>query len=239
MIQASDIFARVVAHLDDHNSGRYTEAADLVPALNSAVEYLTTVFSAGFERKKIFPETLTELTKVALLSVTGTGQTRKVDVTTIYPNMWTIFGVEPNPITAGDPAAFSETRNKMATRLTIEEWNDKAEDPFSPGTTIGIPNTFIRTAYTGPGAYFEADHQYIFIRPGSVFEGESPKVVIWYLLRPTVVVSGATVLAFPVSLFGWLVTKTLNYLSMQHGPESKYGPVTEKELMSLIGLINS
>jgi len=237
MITASEILNRVKAHLDDHDSGRYNEADDLIPALNSAVEYLTTVFSAGFERKKIYPEVLTELVRTLILPVVGNGQTRKVDITSVYASLWTIIGVDPNPLVTGSPT-LDESRNRWATRLTLEEWNDKAEDPFAAGSLVSIPDMFARAAYTGPGNYFGA-YQHIMIRPGAMFDVASPVIALWYLSKPSKVTTNASTIEFSVSMTNWLVMKTLNYISLQHGPESKFGPVTEKELMSLISLINA
>ena len=57
-VQISTIFTRVRAILDDDNSVRYTEAKDLVPAANSALDYISSLFLAAFETKQIFPMVL-------------------------------------------------------------------------------------------------------------------------------------------------------------------------------------
>lgn len=236
MITASDIFNRVKSLLDDDDSGRYTEADDFVPALNAAVEYLTMVFNAGFEQKKIFPEILSELSRTAILAIEGTGTTRRIDITTLHPSIWTIFGVDPNPSVGGSPEVLVESRDRWAAKLTLEEWNDKSEDPFSPGTSQVIPGTFVKTAYIGPGRYIDSTHVHLFIRPGYAID-DAAKAAIWYLAHPETVTSGSSTLSFPTTIINFLVQKTMYYMAYQHGPESKYLPVTEKELMGLISLI--
>ena len=96
MILASAVFTAIRAHLDDDSSGRYTPTDDLSPAVNAAINYLVAVFNAGFEQKKIYPESLRELVKLSIVPVTGSGNTKRADVTDICENLWTIIGVEPD-----------------------------------------------------------------------------------------------------------------------------------------------
>lgn len=233
MILASDVFNDVRSFLDDDSSGRYTEVNDLVPAINKAVGYLVTVFNSAFEQKKLSPEVLRDLSITKILAVTGT-TTKKCDLSSIT-DLWTVFGVEPDPVVAGSPELLSESRNRFAGRLTLEQWNDALADPFSPGSGVSILSDFVRAGYLGPGQYFGDNKLYIMIRPASVFTVD--KLCLWYLKNPTKVVTGATQVEFPRSLHGLLVDKTLNYLSIQHGPESTYGKVTDKEVTQLIGLM--
>jgi len=134
------------------------------------------------------------------------------------------------------PEDFSGLRSKFAKRLTLEEWEEKSEDPFSPGTSQSIPSMFLRPAYLGPGRYFDADHDFIFIRPASLV---TDNVGIWYLQNPTVVTSTASEIEFPQSLFQLLVDKALGYISLQHGNDSKYGQNVEKDLLQLIQIMGS
>lgn len=243
MILASEVFTAVRAHLDDDNSGRYGVTTDLIPAINAAIKYLIAVFNAGFEQKKIYPESLRELIRLEIVDAIGSGNTKRADVTNICEDLWTILGVEPDAeeaegttTTTIAPEDFAGLRSKFAKRLTLEEWNEKAEDPFSPGTGVSIAPAFLRPAYLGPGRYFDADHDYIFIRPASLV---TDNVGIWYLKNPTVVAGAASEVEFPQSMFQLLVDKTLGYISLQHGPESKYGQNVEKDLLQLIQIMNS
>lgn len=247
MILASDVFTAIRAHLDDDNSGRYTEVDDFAPIVNSTIRYLIAIFNVAFEQKKAAPESLRELVRVAILPVTGAGNIKKANITAGGLNIWTIFGVEPDPSinsyttpapgTTAAPEVFVETRNKLADRLTLEQWNESDEDPFSAGTLQSIPGTFVRAAYLGPGRYFGAAEDYILIKPASVFTDDF--VGIWYLINPTKVTSGVSQIAFPESMFNFVVDKSLNYLSRQQGPDSKLGPITKQEVEQLVSLINS
>jgi len=236
-VLASDIFTTVRAVLDDDSSGRYSEANDLTPFLNLAVNYLIMVFNATFEQKKLSPESLRELLSTSIISVTGTGTTRKVDVTALMPTLWTICGVDPDPVVTGTPNVLSETRNRWATRMTLEAWNDASEDPFSASTLQSISTDFIRPGYIGPAKYFSDTLYHILIRPSSMFVAD--KVAIWYLKNPSLVTSGSSSVEFPRSIFNLLVDKTLYFLSMQHSPDSKYLTVTDKDITQLINLISS
>jgi hypothetical protein len=242
MITASDVFDDVLSFLDDDSSDRYDEAKDLVPAINNAVLYLVSLFNTAFDQKKLTPEILRELVSVAILPVTGT-TTKKADVSSL--SMWTLFGVEPDPvkqtITPTPPAVaydvLVESRNRFATRQTLAAWNDTLSDPFSAGTLVSIPAEFIRAGYIGPGMYCGDSKPYIMIRPAAAFTADF--VAIWYLKNPTVVTSGSTSIEFPRSLHNLLVEKTLNLLSLQHGPESTLDKITDKAVTQLVGLMIS
>lgn len=238
MITASAVFNDVRSFLDDDNSLRYSESADLVPALNKAVLYLTTIFNSAFEQKKLSPEVLSELVYTAIFSVTGT-TTKKANVTTLMATLWTILGVDPDPIVTGSypNELLSETRNRWAARASLESWNDSQSDPFSPGTGISILADFAKPSYIGPGHYGGDSSLYIMVRPGSVFTAD--KLAVWYLKNPTTVLTNASTIEFPRRLHNLLVDKTVNYISIQHGPESIYGKVTDKEVSTLVSLMIS
>lgn len=314
-ILASDIFSSVLSFLDDDSSGRYSESADLIPAINRAVGYLVAVFNTAFDAKKLTPESLRELTTTKVLAATGIS-TKKIDLSTIT-DLWTILGVDPDPltgtlssattaianasltlngtssdnvitltgtsgtanITAGGLtklATFAtnltttatnfvtawrdaytavgvavsssagtiifvdsllETRNKWAKRLTLEQWEGSLQDPFSAGSGISIISDLVRPGYIGPGIYFADTKPYILVRPASAFTAD--KAAIWYLKNPSKVTAGATSIEFPRSLFTLLVEKTLNFLSLQHGPESTLGKITDRDVSQLISLVIS
>jgi hypothetical protein len=245
MILASDVFADVKSFLDDDSSGRYQEQTDLVPAINNAILYLVAVFNAAFEAKKISPESLRDLSITKILPVTGT-TTKKCDLSTIT-DLWTVFGVEADPSIMGSglSATLSESRNKFATRMTLENWNDALADPFSAGTGVSIPSEFVRPGYLGPGQYLGDGKPYIMIRPAVAFTADY--VAIWYLRNPTKIATGATSVEFPRSLHGLLVQKTINYMAMQHegaggyksASDTKYRAITEQEIKTLVSLMLS
>jgi hypothetical protein len=233
MITASDIFTTVRSQLDDDNSGRYTEAADLVPAINKAILYLVAIFNIAFDQKKISPESLRELNKNRVLDCTGT-TTKKISLAGVT-DIWTILGVDPDPILNG--TNLGDTRNRWATRMSMEEWNDALADPFSAGSGVLIPSSLVRPGYIGPGDFQGDGNLYIFVRPGSIFTAN--KAALWYIKNPTIVTNGASQIEFPRSLFNILSEKTLYYLSYQQGPDSPYGKITEKEISQVLTLMLS
>jgi hypothetical protein len=191
------------------------------------------VFNSAFEQKKISPESLRDLSVNKILAVTGTS-TKKADLSSIT-DLWTVYGVEPDPSESAD--LLVESRNRFATRMTLENWNDALADPFSAGTGVSILSDFVRPGYLGPGQYFGDGKLYIMIRPASCFTAD--KVAIWYLKNPTKVTVNTSQIEFPTSLHSLLVDKTLNAISIQHGPESLYGKITEKEVNQLLQLMLS
>lgn len=249
MIAAADLFTAIRSQLDDDNSGRYTDntaAADLPSAVNAAIRYLITVFNVAFEQKKAAPESLRELLRIKIIPVTGSGNVKKADVTDTSDDIWTIVGVEVDPevldmdtfSTTPAPDIFITSASKFAKRLTIEQWSESSVDPFSRGSIQTIPSEFVRTAYLGPGRYMGNNDIYIFIRPSIAFVN-SNNIALWYLDNPSEVTSSSSDVEFPMSMFNFIVDKALNYISRQQGPESKLGPVTDKDVTQLISLINS
>jgi len=234
-ILASEVFTTVRSLLDDNNSGRYSEANDLVPSINMAIDYLVVIFNAAFEQKKLSPESLRELTVVAIANTSGSGSTKKADVTSIISSLWTILGVDPDPDITTSPDVLSMTNNRWAKRMTLEAWNDASSDPFSAATLQNIPADFIRPGYIGPGKYFGDSVYHIMIRPASVFTED--KVAVWYLKNPTKVSSGSSSIELPRSLLGILTEKTLNFISRQHSPDSKYLSATEADITRLVKLM--
>lgn len=253
MILASDIFTSIESLLDDNNSGRYSRVDDLCPAVNMAVRYLVQIFMTLFEQKKFAPESLRELVRVSILPVTGTGNIKKANLTLANLNILTIFGVEPDPGLVDNFTTFApdatiefnsymyadpdliETRHKFADRLTLEEWQDASEDPFSSGTLMSIPADFARAAYIGPGRYFNNSEDFIMIRPSSLFTNDY--IALWYLINPTSIVAETDYVALPDSLYNLIVEKALNFLSLQQDPSSKLGPITKQEIEQVISLM--
>ena len=241
-VQASVLFGRVRSMLDDDNSDRYSESDDLIPALNSAISYVTTVFTAAFEQKQVQPEVLWELTEIWIINPSVTGNTAKVVLTynslVFKDAVWRIIGVDPNPShDAGSPEIFTESTLRFAKRLTIEEWNYALEDPFMPGTLQSIPSDFARVCYIGPGNYSSNDIPQLLLRPGSVFSATAARVGVWVLLKHTTIAASSGEILFPVSVHSLIEQKMLNYIAYQHD-NPKYYQVTDKEVKELITLIN-
>jgi len=247
-ITASTVFTAVQSLLDDDGSGRYTETYDLVPAINLAIQYLVTVFTAAFDSKRLQQEQLGELLKVLVFTPTFVGTApnytaARVNLTDhgtyTRDNIWTIFGIEPNTEHAtGTPQDYVGGTGKWATKITLLEWNDSIDDPFAPGTLISIPSEFQKFSYIGPVVLDGDADDYILIRPGGAFNTTNPKVAVWVLMNPTAITSGTSVVEFPMSLENLLIQKTLQYISMQHGAQAPLGAVTEKEIATLINLMN-
>lgn len=248
-VTASTLFSRVRSMLDDDNSARYTDADDLVPAMNSAIGYLTTLFSAAFEQNKLQPFALSELTEVWIFDVVIAGTVANVNLNEakhIVPspvfndNVWSIIGVEPNPAwtsaAQGAPETLNNTRNRFAARLPIEEFNYSTEDPFSPGYD-DVPDDFKRVCYTGPGNYFLDGDPYLLLRPISELSDTNDRVGVWMLMNHPTIASSSTELLFPVNVHPLIEQKMLQYITYQSDDDRLF-KITDKEVKELIQLMN-
>lgn len=233
--------------LDDDNSARYTEAADLVPAMNSALGYITTLFTAAFEQKKLQPFALSELTEVWLYPVVVTGSTGYVNLNSsvvasgsppvFNDNVWSIAGVDPNPNLVGTaPPLFSESINRFATRVPLESWNYVPKDPFTPGYE-NVPDDFKLVAYTGPNNLLGDGDPYLMVRPASLFGDGLSRVAVWVLLTHGAIVDGTSALKFPVNIHSLVEQKMLQYITYQNDDERLF-KITDKEVKELIQLMN-
>jgi len=243
MATVATLGAQVRALLDDDasTSPRYTYDQDIIPAMNSAINYLVAVFTAGFEAKQIKPEVLHGLIAAKSFDVVKQGVIAKIDVSGLNWNteVWRLLGVEPNPSLSeeeGEDLLYSV--GKMAKRLTLEEWNHSQEDPFMRGSTAAIPTVFMEAAYTGPGRYFDSTKDHILLRPAELID-DGLKVAVYYLKNPTALSTSASTIEFPVSVHGLIVQKTVQYITYQHSSEVKYFQVTDKEVKELIALLNT
>lgn len=233
--------------LDDDNSARYTESADLVPAMNSAIGYITTVFSAAFEQKKLQPFALSELTEPWLYEIVVTGSTVTINLNdssvllgappVFNDEVWAIVGVDPLPATGTTtPLQFFESLYRFAKRLTLEEWNYALEDPFTPGYE-DVPSDFQRVCYTGPNMLLGDGDPYLLMRPASLFDGAYPRVAVWVLLKHAEITAGTDEILFPVNIHPLIEQKMLQYISYQ-GDDERLFKITDKEVKELIQLMN-
>lgn len=246
MTQASVLFGRVRSMLDDDNSVRYTETDDLVPAINSAIGYIQTVYSAAFEQKQLQPFALSELTEPWIFTPTVFGNTAKVNLNSsgvagaepiFNDKVWTIIGVDPNPsINNATPDTFLFSTNRLAKRLTMEEWNYALEDPFTPGYE-DVPADFARACYVGPGLYGNTSDPYLMLRPASMFTESGDRVVVWVLLKHDTITAGTDSVKFPVTVHPLIEQKMLQYITYQNDDDRLF-KITDKEVKELIQLMN-
>lgn len=229
--------------LDDDNSARYTDAADLVPAMNSAIGYITTLFTAAFEQKITQPEILSELTEVILYLREYEGTLARinlndsVDGTIVFNDIvWRIIGVDPYAPAASDEMFYMSSR--LAKRMTIEEFGYSTEDPFAPGYE-DVPDDFSRACYMGPNNVYGDDNPHISIRPGAVPDKYSGIVNagVWVLMKHPEITSGTSVLKFPVNTHPIIEQKMLQYITYQSDDERLF-KITDKEVKELIQLMN-
>lgn len=240
-IPASTVFSRVRSALDDDNSERYTETDDLVPAINSAIDYIKTVFTAAFEMKKLHPFVLSELTSVWIFDPDVVGDTANIDLDSygshdFNDEVWSIVGVDPNPTVTGSPEVLDESINRFATRIPYDKWNISQDDPFAAGYP-NVPSDFLTVCYTGPGNYFNDGSPYLLLRPGTEFAAVGDRVAVWVLLNHTEITAGTGVVQFPSNVIPLIEQKMIQYITYQSADDRLF-KITDKEVKELIQLMN-
>ena len=232
MIATSDVLSSLRSLLDDDNSGRYTDADDLIPAINASIDFWVSVLNHGFEQKRIIHESLRDLVTVGHYTATSTGDIASV---TLPDTVWTVFGVD---LEAVEVSGEWVGQGKVADRLSISEWGHVDNNPFAAGTSQDVPDAFKRAGYIGIGSYTETGSKGILIRPASMLN-EAKDVLIWYLNTPTKVTSSTDDIEFPRSMELAITHKALNYISYQHGPQSPYFQYTDRDVTLVAQLLNS
>ncbi len=84
--------------LDAEGSDYYTDAEDLIPAINSSIQWLVSVINTGFAKNKLSEETFRELVKVKVFQASDFSRV-SIDPAVIGHDVWTILAVYPKPTT--------------------------------------------------------------------------------------------------------------------------------------------
>ncbi len=251
-ILVQEIVDRSLSALDAEGSDRYLFDQDFKPAIKYAQEWLTAAFNSGFSANKLSGESLRELVKISIWQANDFSRVA-FNPSVVGHGFWTILAIYPNPVVfpfmAPVPNAnkalsvfkpnLSYRSGKASTnRLTLEEWNENAENVFMPGNVSLVGpladyayldfGNYSSTSYNNPGIY-ETE-----IRPSVA----NKFVAIAYLKRPSDVVLITDSLQFPDSLTSIIVSKTLEFISYKQGDGTNLYGVTEKDVQMLANLLS-
>lgn len=252
-ILVQDVVSRMLASLDAEGSDRYLFDQDFKPAINSASEWLVSVFNRAFAEKKLSPESLRELVKVKVWQTNeysrvsynpaDTGQ-KLWTIIAIYPEITTNrnFGILPS----ADPSKSFFRPNisyiksgKAAKRLTLEEWTINEENPYKPGNILMTGKLreyayldfadYTSTTYNGNAVPFEAE-----IRPSV----SRKLIAISYLKKPETISLITDSIEFPDSVLNILTEVSLNYIATKQGDGTTLWSITERDVDRLISLMS-
>lgn len=251
MIPVSDIVTRVQAILDAEGSDRYLFDQDYRPAINSAKDWVVSVFKAIFADKSVSEESLRELVVSKVYQTSGLSRIN-LSQGLLGDEIWSILSVNPEAVTYPNqtitPVANQYTslyRSDLtyiesefsAKRSTIEEWENSKTNIFQAGNPM-VLNGYKTYSYLNTINYtssnYNAGASEIEISP----KLENKLVGIRYLKYPNNVSLLSDNLEFPRSILELIVQKSANFISFKQGDQTNLYSVTKGDINTLIQLMS-
>jgi hypothetical protein len=252
MFTALELRNQIRFALDAENSDHYRDDMDIIPAINAAIKWLTSVVNTAYGQDKIGEEFFRELSSSGVFR---TSDTSRVSLTVFPSEVWSILAVYPKPKTrqitgVPVPATPDATRsyylpNKLhlsselsCKRLNLEQWSVNYDNPFEAGYQGNqICEDLKLYAYLTPINYqgFSTSYltQELEIRPSSPNE----EVTIFWAKKPTAVVTLNDEINFPHSVFQLLFDKALNYIAYKQGDQTNIYGVTAQDIQQLLTVL--
>lgn len=251
MIQVQDLVDLMKFELDAEGSDRYLFDQDFKPAINSAMNWLVSVFNTAFEQNKVSGENLRDLLKTRIW-VANNFSRIKFDESVVNEKLWTIMAVMPEPVvypTQTPPTLVNDytsifmpdtafvKSDYSAGKLTVEKFNENKNNVFEPGNEL-LQNGLKTYAYLTDVDY-STDTTYlqdkeITIRPD--VSGEF--VAITYLKVPNNIATVNDSIEFPETLTTLIVQKSLNFISIKQGDNTTLFQVTQNDVNTLVQIMS-
>jgi hypothetical protein len=252
MFTAQELRDQIRFALDAENSDHYRDDLDIIPSINAAIKWLTSVVNTAYGQDKIGEEFFRELSSSGVFR---TSDTSRVSLSIFPTEVWSILAVYPKPTTksiTGVPAPPTpdNTRsyylsNKLhvssqlsCKRLNLEQWSVNYDNPFEAGYQGDqICESLKLYAYLTPINYqgFSTSYltQELEIRPSSPNE----EVTIFWAKKPTQIVNLTDEINFPHSVFQLLFDKALNYIAYKQGDQTNIYGVTAEDIKQLLTVL--
>lgn len=254
MIAAQDIADKMRFALDAENADHYGDQEDLVPAINSSVQWLTSVINATLGEKKLGEEVFRDLTYARVFR---TSVDSRISLGAFPDEPWTILAIYPDPKTGETDAEYVQpTNDKISSlrtdlyhksaensckRLTIEEWSINKKNPFAAGYAFA-PNCDELTLYAyldpfdyNPDSTLETPiRSEIEIRPAVV----NNNVTVFYVKKPTPISDLTGTIEFPDSVFSLIFNKALAYIAYKQGDNTTLNTITSQDIGLLLRTIS-
>lgn len=252
MFTALELRNQIRFALDAENSDHYRDDMDIIPSINAAIKWLTSVVNTAYGQDKIGEEFFRELSSSGVFR---TSDTSRVSLTVFPSEVWSILAVYPKPVTrqitgVPVPATPDNTRsyylpNKLhlsselsCKRLNLEQWSVNYDNPFEAGYQGNqICEALKLYAYLTPINYqgFSTSYltQELEIRPSSPNE----EVTIFWAKKPAPIVTLNDEINFPHSVFQLLFDKALNYIAYKQGDQTNIYGVTAQDIQQLLTVL--
>lgn len=247
-IPVQTIVNRMAADLDAEASDRYTFAQDYKYAINTAIEWVCSIFNKAFAENKLSPENLRELVKISIWQANQFNRISYNPADTGSP-LWTILSVHPEvkvypekvivplidptkSIFRGDLAFLSS--EKYASRSTLEEWSIYDKNIFVSGNSImqGALKTY---AYLDFADYSAASYSNSVNAEIEISPSVAQKLVgIGYLKYPTQINLITDIVQFPESMTQIITDKALNVIAIKQGDNTTLNSATAQDVAQLV-----
>ena len=251
MIPVQEVVDLMKFELDSEGSDRYLFDLDFRPAINLSIKWLVFVFNRAFEENKFSGENLRDLTRTRVW-VANNFSRIKFDNAATGDELWSYLAVHPEPsvypagslppVLANDytsvfqPSISYVGSKYSANKLTVEKWNESADNVFEPGNNI-IVGSLRSYAYLTEIDYSSTVYlqdKEIEVRPN--VSGQF--VAMTYLKNPSNVALITDSIEFPASMTALFVQKALNFISIKQGDKTTLFTVTEMDVARLIKTIS-
>jgi hypothetical protein len=248
MISVQDLRDRLAFALDAEGSDHYLDSVDYIPAINLAVEWLTSVITSAYGQNKIGEEFFRELT---VSGVFLTNDSSRVSLNIFPSEVWSISAIYINPTTetiSGIPAPLTPNGKQSyylsnllhrsseldCKRLSVEEWARNKRNPFEHGYDGDqICEDLKLYAYLNPITYNPsgsiAFRDEVEVRPGVI----NKAITIFWVKRPSQVLAITDNISFPNSVFNMLFNKALNYIAYKQGDQTNIYTVSTQDIQQL------
>jgi len=248
LIITNTIRDKVKADLDAEGSDYYTDLQDYIPAINKSIDWCVAVVNMAYAQKKISEEAFVDLTRVRIYQ-TNTFSRILLPGATQTDTIWTILSVLPLPVTypnnsitptASDVESFFREDLSFRScpntceRLTVEEWEQNANNPFEAGHNVEIGETAKVYGYLAPQDYTSSGY----VVPGSEIEIRpalsKQLCAIRYAKVPAQIVTILDNIEFPQSMADIIYLKTLANIGIKQGDQSTIIGNADKDLKILL-----
>jgi hypothetical protein len=250
MISALELRKQMAFALDAEGSDYYRDDLDYIPAINAAIQWLTSVVNLTLGGDKLGEEFFRD---IAFSGIFQTNNYSRISLTTFPTEPWTILAIFPLPTTGdtGIPAPVIPNNEsgyrpdkiyinsvEDCKRLTIEEWSRNKDNPFEAGYQgNAIASTLIRYCYLSPYNHTNNNtgliSQHVEIRPAI----PNKLAAIFWVKKPSLISTINDNIEFPASTFQLLFNKALQYIAYKQGDSSTIMTATEHDLQLLLQVV--
>lgn len=236
--------------------GYFTFDLDYKPAINDGIKFLMTLINSAYGENKLTEEVFKEVSYTRCF-MTSLYSRIMFDIGTLGHEVWTVLSVNPLPTYKGTlpsvlPNPYASqyctavtylSSNYAAKRLTAEQWELNAKNPFMPGNTVmsSVPD-LVEYGYLNYSNYTSLDYnQYTAFTKNPIIEIEVRPVLanlicgVRYAATPSDIVLITENIPFPQSMADLIVRASMRALAYGMGDSTTDYSISTQDLIMLFG----